>query len=175
MEEALRPILERRSCRSYTSEPVSDDMLHTLLMAGMAAPSAHNSQPWEFLVLRDAPLKAAVSALGPYWGMLKDAPLGILVLANLEGYKASRQEFFVQDCSAATQNILLAAQAMGLGGVWLGLYPNEERMEGVRRVCGIPEAIIPAMLVSIGHPAQMPHPHTTFKEDKVHYDRYGTR
>jgi nitroreductase len=147
-------------------------MLHTLLMAGMAAPSAHNSQPWEFLVLRDKAVKAAVSAAGPYWGMLKDAPLGILVLANLEGYKASKREFFIQDCSAATENILLAAQALGLGGVWLGLYPNEERVKEVRRVCGIPEAIIPVTLVSIGHPDNMPHPHTTFRNDKVHFDRY---
>jgi nitroreductase len=172
MEEALRPILERRSCRKYTDQPVSGETLNVLLRAGMVAPSAHNSQPWEFLVLRDEALKAAVSELGPYWGMLKDAPLGILVLANLEGYKASKKEFFIQDCSAATENILLAAQAMGLGGVWLGLYPNEERVAGVRRVCGIPEAIIPVTLMSIGYPAQMPHPHTSFREDKVHYDRY---
>ena len=172
MEEALRPILERRSCRDYTDEPVSETALRALLQAGMNAPSARNSQPWEFLVLRDAGIKAAVSAAGPYWGMLKDAPLGILVLANLDGYKASKTDFFVQDCSAATENILLAAHAMGLGGVWLGLYPNEQRVDAVRRICGIPKEIIPVVLVSIGHPAKMPQPHTEFKEDKVHYDRY---
>jgi nitroreductase len=172
MEEALRPILERRSCRQYTGQPVSDEVLRTLLQAGMNAPSAKNSQPWEFLVLRDETLKAAVSAAGTYWGMLKDAPLGIVVLANLEGYRSSHAGFFIQDCSAATENILLAAQAMGLGGVWLGLYPNEERVAAVRSICGIPESIIPVTLTSIGYPAQMPHPHTTFHEEKVHYDRY---
>ncbi len=172
MNEGLKPVLERRSCRQYTDQPITDEQLHTLLMAGMAAPSAKNSQPWEFLVLRDAPLKAAVSAAGAHWTMLKDAPLGIMVLANLEGYRATNTGFFIQDCSAATQNILLAAHAMGLGGVWLGLYPNEERVKAVRELCGIPEDIIPVTLMSIGHPAQMPHPHTTFKEDKVHYDRY---
>lgn len=172
MEEALRPILERRSCRSYTDRQVSDETVHTLLCAGMAAPSANNSRPWEFLVLRDEPLKAAVSAAGQYWSMLKDAPIGIVVLANLDGYRSSHQDYFIQDCSAATQNILLASQAMGLGGVWLGLYPNEERVAAVRRLCGIPEDIIPVTLTSIGYPAQMPHPHTTFYEGKVHYDRY---
>ena len=172
MEEALKPILERRSCRSYTDQPVSDETLQTLLRAGMVAPSAKNSQPWEFLVLRDEKLKAAVSAVGTHWGMLKDAPLGILVLANLKDYKATHTDFFVQDCSAATQNILLAAQAVGLGGVWLGLYPNEERILELRKLCGIPEDIIPVTLVSIGYPTQRPHPHTTFHEAKVHYDRY---
>ncbi len=172
MSEALRPILERRSCRSYTAEPVSEEALRTLLRAGMAAPSARNSQPWEFLVLRDLETKAAVSAAGPYWGMLKDAPLGIVVLANLEGYQASNTDYFIQDCSAAAENILLAAQAMGLGGVWLGLYPNEQRVEAVRRICNIPQDVIPAVLLSVGHPAKMPHPHTTFHDEKVHYDSY---
>ena len=172
MEETLRPILERRSCRSYTDRQVSDEIIQTLLRAGMVAPSARNSQPWEFLVLRDATLKAAVSAVGTYWGMLKDAPLGIVVLANLKDYSATHRDYFVQDCAAATENILLAAHAMGLGGVWLGLYPNEERIKGVTALCGLPDEVIPVTLVSIGYPAKMPHPHTTFHEDKVHYDRY---
>jgi Nitroreductase len=172
MEEALKPILERRSCRSYTDQPVSDEALYKLLRAGMAAPSAMNSQPWEFIVLRDDGIKAAVSRVGPHWGMLKTAPLGILVLANLEGYRATRKEFFVQDCSASTQNILLAAHAMGLGGVWLGLYPHEDRMEEVRRICGIPQAVIPVTLVSIGYPGQMPLPRDSFFEQKVHTNVY---
>lgn len=172
MEEALRPILERRSCRKYTDQPVSDEMVRTLLRAGMYAPSAHNSQPWEFIVLRDKEIKAAVSDEGKYWTMLKDAPLGILVLANLADYRSSHKDFFVQDCSACTQNILLAAHAMGLGGVWLGLYPRQELVEAVRRICGIPEDIIPVTLISVGYPAETPKPHGFFKEEKVHYDRY---
>ncbi len=172
MEEALKPILERRSCRTYTSEPVSEETVRTLLRAGMCAPSARNAQPWEFLVLRDEKLKSAVSAVGTYWGMLKDAPLGILVLANLKDYNATHRDYFIQDCSAATENILLAAQAMGLGGVWLGLYPNEERVKGVTALCGLPDDVIPVTLVSIGYPVKMPHPHTTYHEEKVHYDRY---
>ncbi len=172
MEEALRPIFERRSCRSYIDQPVSDETVELLLRAGMAAPSAMNSQPWEFIVLRDERVKAAVAAVGTHWGMLKNAPLGILVLANLEGYRASRTEFFVQDCSACTQNILLAAQTMGLGGVWLGLYPNEQRIEEVRRVCGIPKAVIPVTLVSIGYPDNRPAPRGLFIAEKVHADTY---
>lgn len=172
MEESLRPIFERRSCRGYTDQPVSDDTLELLLRAGMAAPSAMNSQPWEFIVLRDECVKAAVAAVGSHWGMLKNAPLGILVLANLEGYRATHTEFFVQDCSACTQNILLAAQALGLGGVWLGLYPNEQRIEEVRRVCGIPKTVIPVTLVSIGYPDNRPAPRGLYIEQKVHTDTY---
>ncbi len=172
MEEALRPIFERRSCRSYLNRPVSDETLELLLRAGMAAPSAMNSQPWEFIVLRDESIKAAISAIGPHWGMLKYAPLGILVLANIEGYRATRTEFFVQDCSACTQNILLAAQALGLGGVWLGLYPHEQRMQEVRRICGIPQEVMPVSLVSIGYPDNRPAPRDSYIAEKVHTDRY---
>jgi nitroreductase len=165
-------ILARRSIRVYTQEQVPDDVTEKLLRAGMAAPSAQNSQPWEFLVMREPEKKSAVSALGRYWGMLKSAPLGILVMANLSGYRASKHEFFIQDCSAATQNILLAAHALGLGGVWLGLYPKEELMRDVRDIYGIPEDIIPFSIVSLGYPAETKPPHDHYNEDKVHRDVY---
>ncbi len=170
--EGLKPILERRSCRIYTDKKVDDTIVETLLRAGMYAPSANNSQPWEFLVMRDSENKKRASALGRHWGMLDGAPLGILVLANLHTYKGSSADFFVQDCSAATENILLAAQAMRLGGVWLGLYPKQDRMKGLRNIYGIPEHIIPFSIVSIGYPERMPNPHTTYHTDMVHYDKY---
>lgn len=170
--DGLDNIFARRSIRTYTEREVPDDVIEKLLRAGMSAPSAHNSQPWEFLVMRDPEKKRAASALGKYWGMLKTAPLGILVMANLKGYKASKQEFFMQDCSAATENILLAAQALGLGGVWLGLYPREELMRGLRDIYGIPEDIIPFSLVSIGYPAETKRPHDEYKAKSVHYDMY---
>lgn len=170
--DALKTILERRSVREYTDKQVPDEVIENLLRAGMYAPSAHNSQPWEFLVMRDHDMKKAVSSIGRYWGMLKNAPLGILVMANLNGYKGSDSAFFAQDCSAATENILLAAHAQGLGGVWLGLYPKQELMKGVRAVYGIPEHIIPFSMVSLGYPAEEKFPHRTFHADKVHYDKY---
>lgn len=170
--DGLKAILERRSIRAYTEEQVSDEAIKNLLKAGMYAPSAMNSQPWEFLVIRDAEKKKAAAKLGLYWKMLAAAPLGILVMANLKGYKASSSDYFIQDCSAATENILLAAHAQGLGGVWLGLYPKQDRMQGLREIFGIPEDIIPFSLISIGHPAETKRPHASYREDKVHLDKY---
>ncbi len=170
--DALKTILERRSIRAYTDKQVSDEVIENLLRAGMYAPCAMNSKPWEFLVIRDKEKKAAISCLGTYWKMLKDAPIAILVMANLKDYKGSTKEYFIQDCSAAAENILLAAKAQGLGGVWLGLYPKQDRMQGIRDICGIPEDIIPFSLLSIGYSAQTPEPHKSFYKEKVHYDKY---
>jgi nitroreductase len=170
--DALAAILERRSIRAYSDQPVSGEVIENLLRAGMYAPSAMNSQPWEFLVIWEPEKKKAASQLGGYWSMLNDAPLGILVMGNLKNYKASASDFFIQDCSAATQNILLAAHAQGLGAVWLGLYPKQDRMQGLRDIFGIPNDIIPFSLISIGYPAETRRPHRTFHEDKVHYDKY---
>lgn len=170
--EALELVLGRRSVRAYQDAPVPEAMVETLLRAAMYAPSAHNSQPWEFLVMRDPAKKAAVSALAPYWTPLKSAPLGILVMANLQGYRASSQEFFIQDCAASTQNILLAARAIGLGGVWLGLYPREDRMQKIRAIYAIPEDILPFSLIAVGYPNETPRPHTAYRDEKVHTDKY---
>lgn len=170
--DGIKAILDRRSIRAYTDEQVPDVVIENLLKAGMYAPSAMNSQPWEFLVIREPEKKKQASKLGRYWGMLEGAPLGIIVMANLNGYKASTSEFFIQDCSAATENILLAAHAQGLGAVWLGLYPKQDRMQGLREMFGIPEDIIPFSLISIGHPAETKRPHASYHEDKVHFDKY---
>ncbi len=170
--DELKPILERRSYRIYKDKPVPEDVIKTLLRAGMYAPSAMNSQPWEFLIMKDHDKKEAVSALGSNWSMLKKAPLGILVMANTNGYRSSTKEFFIQDCSASTQNILIAAQAQGLGATWLGLYPKEKAMEKIRKIYAIPEHILPFSLISIGYPDKSLHPHTTFHVHKVHTDEY---
>jgi len=170
--DELRPILERRRYRVYKDKPVPEDMIKTLLRAGMYAPSAMNSQPWEFLIMQDNEKKEAVSKLISYWSMLKKAPLGILVMANRNGYRASTKEFFVQDCAASTQNILLAAEAQGLGGVWLGLYPKMDKMQEIRKIYSIPDHIIPFSLMSIGYPAKPLHPHNTYHVHKVHKDEY---
>lgn len=170
--EALKAILERRSYRVYQDKPVSEETIETLLKAGMVAPSAMNSQPWEFLVMQDPEKKAAASELVSYWSMLKKAPLGILVMANTNGYRASTPEFFVQDCALCAENILLAAQAMGLGGVYLGLYPKQLTMSKVREIYGIPEYILPFTILSIGYPDKPHKPHEAFHKHKVHRDVY---
>ncbi len=170
--DSLKAILERRSYRVYQDKPVSEETIETLLKAGMAAPSAMNSQPWEFLVMQDVEKKAAVSELVQFWNMLKKAPLGILVMANLSGYRGSMPEFFVQDCALCAENILLAAEAMGLGGVYLGLYPKQSIMSKIREIYSIPEEIQPFALLSIGYPDRPLKPHTTFHSHKVHRDVY---
>lgn len=170
--EGLKPILERRSYRVYKDEPVSEQVIETLLRAGMYAPSAMNSQPWEFLVMQDEGKKEQVSMLRPYWSMLKKSPLGILVMADTNGYRSSTKEFFIQDCAAATQNILLAAQAQGLGGVWLGMYPIEDVMQRMREIYSIPDHIIPFSVVSVGYPDKPLNPHRTYNDQKVHRDEY---
>ena len=170
--DQLKPIFERRSHRAYSDKPVPEEVVTNILKAGMFAPSAMNSQPVEFLIMKDDEKRAKVSELVPYWSMLKNAPLGILVLANTLNYKASTKEFIVQDCSASTQNILLAAQAQGLGGVWLGLYPIKDRMAKISKIYDIPEHVHPFSITSIGYPYRELRPHRTFKEEKVHIDKY---
>jgi nitroreductase len=168
--DGLEAILTRRSCRVYDGRPVPDELIENILRAGMFAPSAMNRKPWEFIVVKDAAIKREASELGPYWGMLDEAAFGILTVANLEFCKGS--QMYVQDCSAATENMLLAANALGLGGVWLGLYPNEDRIEGIRELFGLPDNIVPISMISVGYPAEDKKPHSSFRADRVHYDKY---
>ena len=170
--EALEAILSRRSYRVYEDREVPEDVIENLLRAGMYAPSAVNSQPWEFLVMKDPAKKEAVSDLVSYWSMLKKAPVGILVMADLIGYRAQTKEFFVQDCAAASVSILLAAQAQGLGGVWLGTYPKQDVMEKIREIYAIPEHIMPFSILSIGYPSKPLRAHTLYHKHKVHQDEY---
>ncbi|MBT3319615.1 MAG: nitroreductase family protein [Clostridia bacterium] len=170
--DMLKPILERRSHRSFLDKSVPEDVLENLLKAGMFAPSAMNSQPCEFLIMKDDEKRARTAELIHTWSMLKNAPLGILVLMNTNGYRASTKEFIVQDCAAATQNILLAAQAQGLGGVWLGLYPKPDIMKEISRIYDIPDHVKPFSITAIGYPYKELRPHRTFIEHKVHVDKY---
>jgi nitroreductase len=138
----------------------------------MYAPSSKNQQPWEFIIVTDNAKLERLSDAVKYWKMLKDAPLAIIVLANLEGFEPLDSGMYVQDCSAATQNILLAAHAIGLGGVWLGLHGIDERVAFVSELFGLPEHIIPFAVLSIGEPAESPEKHTFWHESKVHYETY---
>ena len=129
-------IATRRSVRKYTDRPVTDEDIRTVLEAAMMAPSAGNAQPWHFVVVRDAALRARVAELNVYAAMARTAPAGILVCGDLHLEKYPG--FWVQDCSAAIQNLLLAAHGLGLGAVWTGIHPVAEREEGFRRTFGLP-------------------------------------
>ena len=168
--ETLEAIYTRRSVREFTSDPISEADVHDLLRAGMQAPSARNEQPWHFILIDDTELLHAIPKFHPASQMLLDAPLAILVCSDrkLELKRAS----WLADCSAATQNILLAAHAKGLGGVWLGIFPDADRVMGMQSLLGMPKDIRPVALVAVGHPASIPEPVDRFKPERVHRNRW---
>jgi nitroreductase len=168
--EAMETILGRRSIRKYSDEPVTEAQLKRLLEAGMAAPSAHNRQPWHFIVVRDRATLLQIPKFHIYSKMLEQATLAIIVCGDLEVEGGTG--FWVQDCSAATQNILLAAKATGLGAVWLGVYPNEALVKGLRGLLGIPEKVMPLCIISVGHPLEEKPPGNRYRDDRVHAGKW---
>ncbi len=170
MREGINLLMTRRSVRAYTEEPVSERDVETILRAAMAAPSAGNEQPWHFVVVRDRETMRQITRVHPYAGMLEEAALCIAVTAELalEKYK----DMWVQDCSAATQNILLAAHALGLGAVWLGVHPVAEREAGLKRILALPEGVECLALVSIGRPAEQPEPADRYEPHRVHQEKW---
>ena len=163
-------IRSRRSIRKYTAQPVPQDLVNRLLEAAMAAPSAGNEQPWEFISITDRDVLQAITKVHPYSQMLKEAPLAIVVCGNLEREKYPG--FWVEDCSAATENILLEAEDCGLGGVWLGVYPHDDRVKGISEILGLPANVIPLSLVAIGYPAEKKPPADRFDTSRIHINRW---
>ncbi|MFW6115434.1 MAG: nitroreductase family protein [Chloroflexota bacterium] len=157
-------IFARRSIRQYTEEPVSDESIEILLKAAMAAPSASNRKPWQFIVVTKRETLDALADAHPHGKMLFEAPLCISVCGDL----TEMERYWVQDCSAATENLLLAATALGLGAVWLGIYPRDERVAAVRPILDLPDHITPLNLVSIGHPAEEKPARTQYDAARVH-------
>lgn len=164
----IKTILARRSIRKYTSEPVENKDITTILKAAMAAPSASNLKPWHFIVIVERRLLDNLAEVHPYTKMLMEAPLCIAVC----GDKNISVSFWVQDCSAATENLLLAATALGLGAVWLGIYPDKARVATVREILRLPETVDPLNLISIGHPAEAKEPRTQYDELRVHHEHW---
>jgi len=164
------PVLSRRSVRRYTAEDVDDEDVRKLLEAAMAAPSAGNERPWHFVVVRDKETLQRLMEVHPHANALKECAGAILVCGDpsLERYPG----FWPQDCSAATENILIMAVELGLGAVWLGTYPIEERVDGMRRALGIPATIVPFALVPFGHPAEETKPIDRFDATRVHEERW---
>lgn len=167
---ALDAIKTRRSVRRFTSEPVAAELVDAILACGMQAPSACNEQPWQFVILRDRALLAKVGGINPYAAYAKDAPLAILVAGDTRLEKCPG--YWVEDCSACAENMLLAAHALGLGAVWTGIYPLPERMTGFQKLCALPDAVVPLALLVLGHPAETPAPQDRFRPDRVHRDHW---
>ena len=163
----LELLKKRRSIRRYTDQAVTDEQIRQLLEAAMAAPSASNIQPWEFVVVRDPELKRQLAKTHTWSYMCADAPVVFVVCGD---ERASRH--WVEDTSAATENLLLAATALGLGAVWVAMYPHRDREAYVRQVLSLPEEIRILCLVPVGYPAESKSPGTKYREDKVHYDKW---
>ena len=168
--ELLEGIFTRRSIRRYTDGNVDEEQLKILLEAGMQAPSAVNCQPWHFLVLTSKDRMLEVTKIHPYSQMLKGASCAILVLGdtNLEHGPG----YWAVDCAAATQNILLAAHGLGLGGVWVGIHPREERRVAFKELFELPDHIEPFALISIGYPAEVRPKPDRYKQDKIHINKW---
>ncbi len=167
-------IMTRTSIRQYTDQAISADTIETLLRAGMAAPTAVNKQPWHFVAVTDKDKLAQLATANPNAGMTAKAPLAIVVCGDMQKtLEGQGRAFWIQDCSAATENILLAAHALGLGGVWTGLYPNDERVAAVREIMKAPEYIVPLCTIVLGYPAEQPTPKDKWKPENVSYNEYG--
>ncbi len=168
--EVLDAILTRRSIRHFTTQPVPDDLVDQILRAAMNAPSAANAQPWHYVVINDRNLLEEVTTFHPVAESLHEAPMAILVCGDSRLEK--RPDRWILDCSAATQNMLLAAHALGLGAVWLGIFPDQIRIDGMRRLVGLPAEVHPLSLVAVGYPARAVNPVSRFRPDRVHYNQW---
>jgi len=143
-----------------------------LLKAAMAAPSANNSKPWHFVVVTDPAIRGALAQAHPYARMVAQSPLCIVPCGEPGLSHGSTAEYWIQDLSAATENILLAATGLGLGTVWCGVHPVEGRVAEVRRILNIPEAVVPFALIAVGYPAEKKEPRTQYDPARVHNDRW---
>lgn len=166
-QDALENIFARKSVRKYLAKPVEKEKTDLLLKAGMAAPTGKDTRPWEFVVVTDRAVLDSMAAALPYAKMLKEAPLAIVVCGD-----TTRSSYWYLDCSAATENILLAVEALGLGAVWTATYPYEDRMTVVKEQTGLPDHILSLCVIPVGYPA-IPHsPKNKWNESKVHYNRW---
>lgn len=167
-KDFLDIILTRHSVRHFTGEPVSKDDLEKILKAGMSAPSAVNVQPWAFIVVTERKLLDSLWESLPYAKMLDKAGAAIVVCGVPSKDKRSPSNFWIMDCSAASENILLAAHCLGLGAVWTAVFPDEEKISAVREILKIPEEIIPLNVIPIGVPVGDEEPKDKFKKENIH-------
>ena len=172
-EIVMENILNRKSVRKYTKEEVKKEQLEMLVRAGMAAPSARNSQPWLFFVIDDRTILDNLAKQLPNAKMLLSAKAAIVVCGNLQkALEGDGREFWVQDCSAATQNILLAAESMGLGAVWTGAYPRKETVNIIKVELGLPEHIVPLNVIPIGWQTGEEKPKQKYTEENIRWNKW---
>ena len=163
-------IFTRRSVRKFTGEAVSAEDLEMILKAGFAAPSAHNYQPWNFIVIKNEKTLEQIAEFHPYGKMLPKAGCGIIVCGDIG--KQDKIGFLVADCSAAIQNILLAAHGLNLGAVWCGLYPVDQLTEPLSSLLNIPSNIVPVGIIALGHKSEDRKPADRYDQSKIHFEKW---
>lgn len=170
---AYQNILTRTSVRRYVQTPVTDAEKEALLRAAMSAPTGVNRQPWEFVVVDDPKVLQALADALPYAKMAATAPMAIAVCGNRERFLDGEDStLWEQDLSAASENILLAAHAIGLGGVWTCLYPHADRMAAASRILALPAGVVPFSLIPVGHPLTAQKPMDKWHPDRIHHNKY---
>lgn len=172
MNPKLSFIFSRRSVRKYHDKQVPVGMLEDLLQAAMAAPSAVAKDPWHFLLIRERESLNRLADVLPNAPMLRQATAAIVVCGDIEKAHDRQESFMLQDLSAAVENILLAANALGLGACWLGVHPRNERMDGIRRLFKLSDQIIPVAGIAVGWPAEQPEMRTRYNPERVHYEKW---
>lgn len=166
----MKEIFSRRSIRKFTDEPVSGEHLEKLLRAAMNAPSACNEQPWEFVVIKDREIFKKIRTFQRFSAPLGTADLAIVVCGDTK--RQTFDGFWVQDCSAATQNLLLEAEYLGLGAVWMGLHPIKEWTDKMSALLNLPEQVMPLGIIAVGHPAARVEPADRFRPERIHRDQW---
>ncbi len=168
--ETLRAILTRRSIRNFLPEGIEEQKVELLLRAAMQAPSAHNKQPWQFVVIMERELLNAIADFHPYAKMLHQAPLALAVCGDLRREKDER--YLALNCAAATQNILLAAHNLELGAVWVAIYPRKARIDKIKELLELPQFVLPISLVAVGYPKRSAEPEERYDAKKVHFNTW---
>ena len=170
--EQLDLIFGRRSIRVYSPGEVSDAAVTQVLEAAMAAPSAMTKDPWRFVAVRDQQTLSKLATLHPGAAMLSAAAMAIVVCGDLDVALDRQLSYLLQDCSAAIENLLLAAHAQGLGACWVGIHPGEPLIKRVREMLSLPASIVPVAAISLGQPGEQPPPRTRYNADYVHRDKW---
>ena len=172
MNPELNCIFSRRSIRKYLDKVVPGEMLDDLLQAAMAAPSAVAKDPWHFIVVQDRETLNKIADILPSGKMLRQATAAFIVCGDINKANIQAESYLLQDLSAATENILIAANILELGTCWLGIHPREDRLSGIRQLFELPDNIIPMCGIAIGWPAEKPEARTRYRNERVHIEKW---
>lgn len=176
MNETAKTIFNRKSVRNYVETTVAPETLEFLVRAGMAAPSAMDRRPWEFIIINDKAVVKKLNDALPHAKMAEKAGYAIVVAGNIEKQAGGKDSnFWIMDCSAAAQNILLAAESLGLGAVWTAVYPSAERVKPVVEILGLPANIVPLAFIPVGKPSGADKPKDKFDKTKIHWNNWTNK